>query len=48
MDLVSSNASYWSSTGLSSYSAYHLSYTSSNLTVAYNNKYRGYQVRCVK
>jgi uncharacterized protein (TIGR02145 family) len=50
MDVVSSQAYYWSSTessGNTSY-AYYLVYYSSNLYVTNSRKYYGLQVRCVK
>ena len=50
MSSVSSNATYWSSTQVSSNTnyAYYLLYGSGGLYVNFTNEYYGFQVRCVK
>jgi hypothetical protein len=50
MEYVNAYGFYWSSTelGSGSYYAYYLRYYSGNPYVANYDKYRGYQVRCVK
>jgi uncharacterized protein (TIGR02145 family) len=48
MNVVSERAYYWSSTESGTNNAYVLYYNSGNLNVNADNKFNGFQVRCVK